>query len=67
MIEISFVSLSHLQFCLSVSQSAKSLQNNKDSRILWVKEDLLLTTGFDMVRKCQTQLMELSVFLTCPR
>jgi len=34
---------------LFVPQSAKSLQNNKDSRILWVKDDLLLTTGFDMV------------------
>uniref|UniRef100_A0A8C6KGN9 Coronin n=1 Tax=Nothobranchius furzeri TaxID=105023 RepID=A0A8C6KGN9_NOTFU len=31
-------------------QSAKSLQNNKDSRILWAKDDLLVTTGFDMVR-----------------
>uniref|UniRef100_A0A8C7YWZ9 Coronin n=1 Tax=Oryzias sinensis TaxID=183150 RepID=A0A8C7YWZ9_9TELE len=27
-----------------------SLQSNKDSRILWAKDDLLVTTGFDMVR-----------------
>ncbi|KAM7371985.1 hypothetical protein PAMP_009185 [Pampus punctatissimus] len=36
--------------------SAKSLQNNKDSRILWAKDDLLLTTGFDMVRKSPAQM-----------
>lgn len=30
-------------------QSAKSLQSNKDSRILWAKDELLLTTGFDTV------------------
>uniref|UniRef100_A0AAV2KJT8 Coronin n=1 Tax=Knipowitschia caucasica TaxID=637954 RepID=A0AAV2KJT8_KNICA len=35
---------------LSAVQSTKGLQNNKDSRILWTKEDLLLTTGFDMMR-----------------
>ncbi|KAF0032705.1 hypothetical protein F2P81_014995 [Scophthalmus maximus] len=33
---------------LTPVQSAKSLQNNKDSRVLWAKDDLLLTTGFDM-------------------
>lgn len=37
-------------FLTFVLQSAKSLQGNKDSRILWVKDDYLLTTGFDMVR-----------------
>lgn len=35
---------------LFVLQSAKSLQNNKDSRILWAKDDFLITTGFDSVR-----------------
>uniref|UniRef100_A0A7N9ATJ1 Coronin n=1 Tax=Mastacembelus armatus TaxID=205130 RepID=A0A7N9ATJ1_9TELE len=34
--------------------SAKSLQNNKDSRIQWARDDLLLTTGFDMVRNSYT-------------
>ncbi|TNM97400.1 hypothetical protein fugu_015556 [Takifugu bimaculatus] len=33
---------------LTAVQSAKGLQSNKDSRILWVKDDLLVTTGFDM-------------------
>uniref|UniRef100_A0A7N8XM91 Coronin n=1 Tax=Mastacembelus armatus TaxID=205130 RepID=A0A7N8XM91_9TELE len=31
-----------------------SLQNNKDSRIQWARDDLLLTTGFDMVRNSYT-------------
>lgn len=41
---------SNFSFLTFVLQSAKSLQGNKDSRILWVKDDFLLTTGFDMVR-----------------
>ncbi|KAF3700170.1 Coronin-7 [Channa argus] len=38
--------------------SAKSLQNNKDSRILWAKDDLLLTTGFDMMRSREVRLWD---------
>lgn len=45
-----------------VLQSAKSLQGNKDSRILWVKDDFLLTTGFDMVRTSKVRHMT-SLFL----
>lgn len=40
-------------FILFVPQSAKSLQNSKDSRILWVKDDRLVSTGFDTVRTSQ--------------
>lgn len=43
---------------LTPVQSAKSLQNNKDSRILWVKDDLLLTTGFDMMRGREARLWD---------
>lgn len=43
---------------LTPVQSAKSLQNNKDSRILWAKEDLLLTTGFDMMRTREVKLWD---------
>ncbi|XP_069558929.1 coronin-7 [Brachyistius frenatus] len=39
-------------------QSAKSLQSNKDSRILWAKDDLLLTTGFDMMRSREVRLWD---------
>ncbi|KAI4821770.1 hypothetical protein KUCAC02_007353, partial [Chaenocephalus aceratus] len=39
-------------------QSAKSLQNNKDSRILWAKDDFLLTTGFDMMRSREARLWD---------
>uniref|UniRef100_A0A673AKZ5 Coronin n=1 Tax=Sphaeramia orbicularis TaxID=375764 RepID=A0A673AKZ5_9TELE len=38
--------------------SAKSLQNNKDSRIMWAKEDFLLTTGFDMMRTREVKLWD---------
>ncbi|CAG00170.1 unnamed protein product [Tetraodon nigroviridis] len=37
-------------------KSTKGLQSNKDSRILWVKDDFLVTTGFDMVRKTRQHL-----------
>ncbi|KAF7665491.1 hypothetical protein LDENG_00140770 [Lucifuga dentata] len=43
---------------LTPVQSAKSLQNNKDSRILWTKEDLFLTTGFDMTRSREVRLWD---------
>ncbi|KAF1379510.1 hypothetical protein PFLUV_G00176790 [Perca fluviatilis] len=43
---------------LTPVQSAKSLQNNKDSRILWAKDDLLLTTGFDMMRSREVRLWD---------
>ncbi|XP_029363747.1 coronin-7-like isoform X2 [Echeneis naucrates] len=43
---------------LTPVQSAKSLQNNKDSRILWTREDLLLTTGFDMMRSREVKLWD---------
>lgn len=43
---------------LTPVQSAKSLQNNKDSRILWVKDDRLLTTGFDMMRSREVRLWD---------
>ncbi|XP_063759449.1 coronin-7 [Eleginops maclovinus] len=39
-------------------QSAKSLQNSKDSRILWAKDDFLLTTGFDMMRSREARLWD---------
>ncbi|XP_070779150.1 coronin-7 [Enoplosus armatus] len=43
---------------LTPVQSAKSLQSNKDSRILWTKDDLLLTTGFDMMRGREVRLWD---------
>ncbi|KAJ0001383.1 hypothetical protein NQD34_006403 [Periophthalmus magnuspinnatus] len=43
---------------LTTVQSTKGLQNNKDSRILWTKEDLLLTTGFDMMRNREVRLWD---------
>uniref|UniRef100_A0A8D3C150 Coronin n=1 Tax=Scophthalmus maximus TaxID=52904 RepID=A0A8D3C150_SCOMX len=36
----------------------QSLQNNKDSRVLWAKDDLLLTTGFDMIRTREVKLWD---------
>ncbi|XP_056144426.1 coronin-7-like [Lampris incognitus] len=39
-------------------QSAKSLQSNKDSRVLWAKDDQLLTTGFDMMRTREVRLWD---------
>ncbi|XP_011602276.2 coronin-7-like isoform X3 [Takifugu rubripes] len=43
---------------LTAVQSAKGLQSNKDSRILWVKDDLLVTTGFDMMRCREVKLWD---------
>lgn len=43
---------------LTSVQSARSLQSNKDSRILWAKDDLLLTTGFDMMRTREVRLWD---------
>ncbi|XP_075999218.1 coronin-7 [Genypterus blacodes] len=43
---------------LTPVQSAKSLDNNKDSRIMWTKEDFLLTTGFDMMRSRELRLWD---------
>ncbi|KAG8006964.1 Coronin-7, partial [Nibea albiflora] len=43
---------------LTPVQSAKSLQSNKDSRILWAKDDFLITTGFDMMRSREVRLWD---------
>lgn len=43
---------------LTPIQSAKSLQSNKDSRILWAIDDLLLTTGFDTMRNREARLWD---------
>ncbi|KAM4530624.1 coronin-7-like isoform 1-T1 [Odontesthes bonariensis] len=43
---------------LTPVQSAKSLQNNKESRILWAKDDHLVTTGFDMMRSREMRLWD---------
>ncbi|XP_061604705.1 coronin-7-like isoform X1 [Phyllopteryx taeniolatus] len=43
---------------LKAVQSAACLQNNKDSRILWAKEDFLLTTGFDRMRNREVRLWD---------
>uniref|UniRef100_A0A8C6TNK5 Coronin n=1 Tax=Neogobius melanostomus TaxID=47308 RepID=A0A8C6TNK5_9GOBI len=43
---------------LTPIQSTKGLQNSKDSRILWAKDDLLLTTGFDMMRGREVRLWD---------
>nr|XP_043906528.1 coronin-7-like isoform X3 [Solea senegalensis] len=43
---------------LTPVQSAKVLQTNKDSRILWTKDDLLLTTSFDMMRSREVRLWD---------
>ncbi|XP_037544478.1 coronin-7 [Nematolebias whitei] len=43
---------------LTPVQSAKCLQNNKDSRILWTKEDQLLTSGFDMMCSREVRLWD---------
>ncbi|XP_061740819.1 coronin-7 isoform X3 [Nerophis ophidion] len=39
-------------------QSATCLQNNKDSRTLWAKDDLLFTTGFDRMRSGEVKLWD---------
>ncbi|XP_054861303.1 coronin-7-like isoform X1 [Amphiprion ocellaris] len=43
---------------LTPVQSTKSLQSNKDSRLLWVKDDRLLSTGFDMMRSREVRLWD---------
>lgn len=43
-----------VSLCFCPSQSATCLESNKDSRVLWTKDDLLLTTGFNMVRNMET-------------
>lgn len=43
---------------LTPVQSTKGLQNNKDSRILWTRDELLLTTGFDMMRGREVRLWD---------
>ncbi|XP_061568464.1 coronin-7 [Cololabis saira] len=43
---------------LTPVQSAKSLQSNKDSRIMWAKDDLLVTTGFDTMRSREVRLWD---------
>ncbi|XP_061701772.1 coronin-7-like isoform X1 [Syngnathoides biaculeatus] len=39
-------------------QSADCLRNNKDSRLLWAKDDFLLTTGFDRMRNREVRLWD---------
>uniref|UniRef100_A0A8C6TF04 Coronin n=1 Tax=Neogobius melanostomus TaxID=47308 RepID=A0A8C6TF04_9GOBI len=43
---------------LTPIQVRAGLQNSKDSRILWAKDDLLLTTGFDMMRGREVRLWD---------
>ncbi|KAM6957237.1 coronin-7 [Aplochiton taeniatus] len=44
---------------LTSVQSASSLQSNKDSRVLWVRDsDQLLTTGFDTMRSREVRLWD---------
>lgn len=43
---------------LTPVQSTKGLQNSKDSRILWTRDDLLLTTGFDTMRGREVRLWD---------
>ncbi|KAM3597362.1 uncharacterized protein V6R79_003588 [Siganus canaliculatus] len=43
---------------LTPVQSAKSLDSNKDSRILWTKDNFLVTTGFDMMRNREAKLWD---------
>lgn len=44
---------------LTPVQSAKGLQSNKDSRIVWVKDsDHILTTGFDQIRSREVKLWD---------
>lgn len=43
---------------LTPVQSAKSLHNNKDSRVLWTKEEFLVTTAFDMMRNRELKLWD---------
>ncbi|XP_057200954.1 coronin-7 [Triplophysa rosa] len=42
----------------SAVQCAQGLLGNKDSRILWVKDDHLLTTGFNQVRQQEVRLWD---------
>lgn len=43
---------------LTPVQSAKCLHNNKDSRVLWTKEEFLVTTAFDMMRNRELKLWD---------
>ncbi|XP_077590419.1 coronin-7-like isoform X1 [Stigmatopora nigra] len=43
---------------LEAVQSASCLQNNKDSRILWAKDDFLLITSFDRMRNRELRLWD---------
>ncbi|XP_051573038.1 coronin-7 isoform X3 [Myxocyprinus asiaticus] len=42
----------------SAVQCAQGLQGNKDSRILWIKDDNLITTGFNQVRQQEVRLWD---------
>nr|XP_055050873.1 coronin-7 [Misgurnus anguillicaudatus] len=42
----------------SAVQCVQGLQGNKDSRILWVKDDHLITTGFNQVRQQEVRLWD---------
>uniref|UniRef100_A0A9J8AZC9 Coronin n=1 Tax=Cyprinus carpio carpio TaxID=630221 RepID=A0A9J8AZC9_CYPCA len=45
--------------CLSVSlQCVQGHQGNRDSRVLWVKDDNLLTTGFNQMRQQEVRLWD---------
>ncbi|KAI7803104.1 coronin-7 [Triplophysa rosa] len=43
---------------LELRSCAQGLLGNKDSRILWVKDDHLLTTGFNQVRQQEVRLWD---------
>uniref|UniRef100_A0A8C6WNT1 Coronin n=1 Tax=Neogobius melanostomus TaxID=47308 RepID=A0A8C6WNT1_9GOBI len=51
-----FISL--LSKTISKTRIRSTAQNSKDSRILWAKDDLLLTTGFDMMRGREVRLWD---------
>ncbi|KAF4092609.1 hypothetical protein AMELA_G00022710, partial [Ameiurus melas] len=42
----------------AVQQSAQVLYSNKDSRVLWVKDDYILTTGFNQNRQQEVRLWD---------
>ncbi|XP_026864929.2 coronin-7 isoform X1 [Electrophorus electricus] len=43
---------------LSAVQCAQGLQTNRDSRVLWVKDDYILTTGFNQHRQQEVKLWD---------
>ncbi|XP_012694253.2 coronin-7 isoform X1 [Clupea harengus] len=43
---------------LTTVQSVSGLQNNRDSRVLWVRDDCFLSTGFNQVRQQEVRLWD---------